>query len=126
MACQDQAKGLPHTSPGQHPTAIELSKMWLHTGSSPSPLPKGRGLGRGVHSLASRLIQWQWGNSPGSSSPIRRLIILQKLPPNMLAGIKTCDDRVHDSRRAVHNIERRMKTMIAHLALGQLYRVLIR
>ena len=33
----------------------------------------------------------------------------------MLTGVKTIDNRIHDPRRSVHDVQRRMKTMLASL-----------
>ena len=58
--------------------------------------------------------------------PVRWLVILQKFSPDMLSGIEAGDDGIEDARRAVHDVERRMKAMVADLAGGNWRGVFIR
>src|SRR5688572_8561649 len=57
--------------------------------------------------------------------PVSGAIILQKLPPHVFAGVEASDDRVDDSSRAVHDVERRMKTMVLSFARGNLHRIFV-
>ena len=44
--------------------------------------------------------------------PVRRLVVLEELPPDVLAGVEAVDDRVDDARGAVDDVERRMEALL--------------
>jgi hypothetical protein len=44
--------------------------------------------------------------------------VFQEFAPDVLAGVEAGDDRIHDARRAVHDVQRRMEPVIAHFARG--------
>src|ERR1039458_8780090 len=60
------------------------------------------------------------------SLPISRLKVLEELAPNMLAGIEAGDDRIDDPRRPVHDIQGRVKAVVAHLARRDFFGVFVR
>lgn len=66
--------------------------------------------------------------SPGTrlrASPIDRRVILQELPPHMLAGVESVDDRVDDARGAVDDVQRQIKTFLLHLEYDNFCRIFI-
>src|SRR5579871_6603803 len=63
--------------------------------------------------------RWPLDRGAGTAaSPIRRLIVLQKLPPHVLPGIAADDDRIDDAGCAVDDVERRMEALFDDLARG--------
>src|SRR5690606_40123254 len=60
-----------------------------------------------------------------AGSPIRRRVILEELPPHVLAGVEAVDDRVDDARGAVDDVERRVEAFLDHLARGDLGGILV-
>src|SRR3546814_3477908 len=48
-------------------------------------------------------------------SPVRRRVILQELPPHVLAAVEAVDDRVDDARGAVDDVQRRVEAFLDHL-----------
>src|SRR5438045_1583633 len=50
--------------------------------------------------------------------PIGWLVVLEKLSPDMFSGIEPRNDRIENAGRSVHDVERRMKAMVADLAGG--------
>ena len=57
--------------------------------------------------------------------PIGWLVVLEKLSPHVRAGIEAGNDRIHDSRRAVYDVERRMKSVLGGLPCRYLFRILV-
>src|SRR5665213_4475406 len=57
--------------------------------------------------------------------PVGRLVVLQELPPHVLAGVEAVDDRVDDARGAVHDVEWRTKAVLGGLLLGDVQRILV-
>src|SRR4051812_19929430 len=62
----------------------------------------------------------------GVHLPVRRLVVLEELSPHMAAGVHAADDRVHDARGAVHDVERGMEPVIGGLPRGDLDRIFVR
>src|SRR5688572_10180915 len=60
------------------------------------------------------------------SLPVCGFVVLQELPPYMLAGVDAGDDRIDDARRPVHDVERRVEALLARLARRDLHRILVR
>src|SRR3546814_8679600 len=58
-------------------------------------------------------------------SPVRRRVILQELPPHVLAAVEAVDDRVDDARGAVDDVQRRVEAFLDDLARGDLGRVFV-
>src|SRR3546814_2544120 len=58
-------------------------------------------------------------------SPVRRRVLLQELPPPVLAAVHAVDDRVDDARGAVDDVQRRVEGFLDDLARGELGRVLV-
>src|SRR5687767_11826244 len=63
-------------------------------------------------------------NRPGS--PVHRFVILEKLPPDVVARIEAADDRVRDARGAVDDVQRRMESLLRSLARANLDGILVR
>jgi hypothetical protein len=55
-----------------------------------------------------------WGHS--SPSPVRGLVVLQELPPHMLARADPRNDRIHDASGAVHDVQWRMEAVLGEAA----------
>ena len=55
----------------------------------------------------------------------RRRIVLQELPPHMLAGVEAVDDRVDDARGAVDDVQRRMEAFLLDLERGDVGRIFV-
>src|ERR1039458_3199452 len=60
------------------------------------------------------------------SLPISRLKVLEEFAPHVLPGIEAGDDRIHDPRRAVNNVQGRVKAVVANLARRDLFGVFVR
>src|SRR3546814_4690880 len=58
-------------------------------------------------------------------SPVRRRVVLQELPPHVLAGVEPVDDRVDDARGAVDDVQRRVEAFLDDLARGELGGILV-
>src|SRR3546814_16658487 len=52
-------------------------------------------------------------------SPVRRRVILQELPPHVLAAVEAVDDRVDDARGAVDDVQRRGEAFLDELGGGR-------
>src|SRR5687768_17989279 len=70
---------------------------------------------RSAHSAVRTLI----------TSPIRGFVILQKLTPDVHAGVEPADDRIDNARRAVDGVGRRMEALLGRLARGDLHRIFV-
>src|SRR5690242_1469259 len=57
--------------------------------------------------------------------PVGRAIVLQELAPHVAPGVHAADDRVHDARAAIDDVERRVEAMVGHLARRDLGRILV-
>src|SRR6266513_5733769 len=72
-------------------------------------------------SLANR----KGGSNRNTGLPIRGRVVFQDLAPDMRAGIDAVEDRIHDARATVDDVERRVKALLGGLARGNLHRILV-
>ncbi len=63
---------------------------------------------------------------PDERLPIRRFVVLQELPPHVLARVDPIEYRIDDPGGAVHDVQWRVEAMLLALSLGELERVLVR
>ena len=64
--------------------------------------------------------------APPFGSPLGRHVVLQKIAPRMLAGEDAGEDRIHDPRGTVHDVERRLEIVFLLLASESVGRILVR
>src|SRR5688500_20174588 len=57
--------------------------------------------------------------------PVSGAVVLEKLPPDVNAGVEAGDDRIDDPRRAVDDIEGRMEPVLRRLSRRDLFRGLV-
>src|ERR1700682_727590 len=57
--------------------------------------------------------------------PISRAIVLEELAPHVNASVEPGDNRVNDSCRAIHDVQRRMEAMLGGFPRGNLLRILV-
>src|SRR5258706_16300734 len=62
---------------------------------------------------------------PGHALPVGWPVILQKLAPDVGAGIGAADDRIDNARGAIDAVERRMKALLFGLPRGDSSRVFV-
>src|SRR5688500_16956390 len=53
-----------------------------------------------------------------ANSPLRRLVVLEELSPDVLAGVDPRDDGVDDAGGAVDDVERRVEAVLLDLPRG--------
>src|SRR5258705_497756 len=50
--------------------------------------------------------------------PIRLAVIFKEFAPDVMTRVEAVDNRIDNPRPAVHDVQRRMELMVAHLAGG--------
>src|SRR5215203_6460849 len=57
--------------------------------------------------------------------PVRRLVVFQKLAPDVRARVEAGNDRINDPRGTIDDVERWMKAVVRGLARGDLCRIFV-
>src|SRR5688500_3500665 len=91
-------------SPGTSPPPVRIAIVFLEL-MAPFPHLQQLDTNDGCHS-----------SSCGRQLPIRRLVILEELPPDVFSRVDPRDDRIDDARRAIHDVQRRMEPLLDRLS----------
>src|SRR5687767_1904555 len=67
----------------------------------------------------------QWFFHESDSLPIRSLVVLQELSPDVRPRVETADDRIDDSGAAIDAVERRAEPVLRLFTRGDFHRIFV-
>src|SRR5206468_11088627 len=92
--------------PSPHPTSMTRFALWGTRASR--DFSTGVNASLGAADISAVAIRSKSSATSGSAFipllPVRRFVILEKFSPNVLAGVESADDGIHDQGSAVHNV----------------------